>query len=344
MKVLIISGSRSDRNGLDAVHDALVGRGHTAVMFQITHLEKTKDTCVDALAIMRHYGEGLDLAIVAGDRYEIVIAALMCTIIKLPIAHIAGGDITSGSADNKYRDAITAMADFHLATNSRAYARLCSMVEYSDQIYLAGSPALDLIDRTPIMTKEEIFSCVGIEPAKCNLLVSVHPNTMPGVDHALEAEQILLALGSYDDLAVIFLGANGDPGGRDINDMLRATPAGKSKRVFFNNLSPSMYFSLMTHVDAMVGNSSAGFYEAPCFGLPVVNVGDRQTGRLIPENVINVPANAAAIRSGIIIATAMGHTPTFNPYKHEGNCADAIVRYLEIWKNHAQPQSVGRRS
>jgi len=267
-----------------------------------------------------------DLLILLGDRYEIACAAIAATIARIPVAHIAGGDVTEGAFDDAFRHAITKLAHLHFVTNADAARRLRQMGESEGRIHVVGSPGLDLIRATPVMARDAFFAEVGLEPRPVNLLITFHPATL-SEDSLAQLEAMLAALASCD-AGLLFTGSNADPEGRRIDARVQDFVASHSAARFVISLGSARYFSALTHMDAMVGNSSSGLYEAPSFGLPAVNIGDRQKGRLRAASVFDCPPQEKAIREAIAAALARGRQPTENPYG-DGHAAERIVAVLK---------------
>jgi UDP-hydrolysing UDP-N-acetyl-D-glucosamine 2-epimerase len=327
VKVMIVTGSRSDWNGLSVVNEALQDAKHETVVVRC-------DGSSSGLAYLSaafHAGAHLpDFVLLAGDRYEILASALVASIAGIPIAHIAGGDRTEGSQDDRFRDAITALACVHCTTTAQALKRVHGMARGTDWVCITGSPAIDLIRTTPLMSRQEVFDAFGLSPRRLNLLVSVHPNTM-GEGALHETNEVINAINKLgNDAAVVCTGANADVGGGLVNARLRAWCESKSDaRRFVDNMPAGLYFSVLDHFSAMVGNSSAGYYEAPSFGIQVVDVGSRQWGRVLSSNINNVPVNANAIYGAVISAERRGRwSDRWNPYG-DGHSAPRIVKALE---------------
>jgi UDP-N-acetylglucosamine 2-epimerase (non-hydrolysing)/GDP/UDP-N,N'-diacetylbacillosamine 2-epimerase (hydrolysing) len=268
----------------------------------------------------------IDLAIVHGDRHEILGAAVALNIGHFPIAHIGGGDVTEGSQDDCFRHAITKLSHLHFVTNSISAARVIQMGEDPDLVHVTGDPGVDRILATPLLGRDETFAAVGLAtPARC-LLVSFHPNTLG--DTAPELNALSEALSQRaKDMALVLIGPNADAGG----DLIRAEwwrlAATCTNVVYHENLPAQVYLSLMKHCDAMVGNSSAGFYEAPYLGLPVVNVGDRQQGRIMPENIGSADAISWVIAASIKKAMARGRVKC-GDYYGDGHAAERIAKII----------------
>lgn len=316
MRVLVISTSRADRNGQEVVATALSNASHS-VWFA---------TC----EIRSNRLDDFDIAVVAGDRSEMLAAAVECVVARLPICHIAGGDRTEGSADDRFRDAISSLACIHCVTHQQAFDRLFPRLRNTDWLVLTGSPALDAIRLTPILGPAETFKRLDMAVGSHHVIVAVHPNTV-GEDRLLDFRAVMRTVtGTPDTFRFLCLGANADPGGRDINDRLRAFVGQRPGSVFHENLAPELFYSAMTHCDAMIGNSSAAYYESAMFGIPCIDIGFRQKGRIAPDTVINVRphSNPAFVRGCLLDAMKRGRVQCKSPYG-DGHSAPRIVKALE---------------
>ena len=268
-----------------------------------------------------------DLMLVLGDRYEIQAAVTAALIAKVPVAHMCGGDLTEGAMDDALRHSITKMAHLHFVTNEIAARRVAQLGETPANIYNVGSPGIDRIREIPVVDRTEFFQKVGLTPRKHNLLVVFHPISL--ADDSVEQCQAMLdALSELDDAGLIVSGANADPDNLAINEMLQTFAAHRANAVFHQSLGSQLYFSAMAHVDAMVGNSSSGLCEAPSFGLPVVNVGDRQKGRPRSELVFDCKAGIPDIAAAITRALEAPRTHVDNPYG-DGHSAPRIVSAIK---------------
>jgi len=268
-----------------------------------------------------------DLILLLGDRYEIACCATAATIARIPIAHIAGGDVTEGAFDDVFRHAITKMAHLHFVTNEVAARRVRQLGEAADRIHIVGSPGLDLIRTTPVPSREAFFSSVDLAPGAINVLATFHPVTL-AADSLAQLDEMLAALASRDGATILFTGTNADPDGRRIEERIRGFIARRTAARFVPSLGPAGYFAALTYMDVVVGNSSSGLYEAPSFGIPTVNVGDRQTGRLRADSVFDCPPQRGAIGAAITRALKRGRKPTASPYG-DGHAAERIVAALK---------------
>jgi UDP-hydrolysing UDP-N-acetyl-D-glucosamine 2-epimerase len=269
-----------------------------------------------------------DILVLLGDRYEILAAAEAALIAKIPIAHIAGGDITEGAFDESIRHAVTKMAQLHFVTNEQAWQRVRQMGEDPRHIYNVGSPGLDHLKRGSLLTRAELAAELDLKFYPRNLLITFHPVTL---DRELASEQFKAVLDALEDLGpevgLIFTKPNSDPGGRALIQMVEEFAARHSNARVFTSLG-SRYLSLMSQVDAVVGNSSSGLYEAPALKKPTVNVGDRQKGRLQAASVINALPERESIKNAIYAAFQKDCSSVVNPYGD----GDSAVKIHQILK------------
>lgn len=268
-----------------------------------------------------------DIVLLLGDRYEIACCAIAATIARVPIAHIAGGDLTEGAFDDSFRHAITKMAHLHFVTNEMSARRVRQMGEADDRIHVVGSPGLDLIRTTPVPSREAFFASVGLVPGAVNVLATFHPVTL-AADSLAQLDEMLAALAARDEATILFTGTNADPEGRRIEERIGAFAARRAAARLVPSLGSANYFAALTYMDVVVGNSSSGLYEAPSFGIPAINIGDRQAGRLRAESVFDCPPQRDAIGAAIARALRRGRKPTVNPYG-DGHAADRIVAVLK---------------
>lgn len=269
-----------------------------------------------------------DLLVVLGDRYEILAAATAATLARVPIAHLAGGDITEGAFDDAIRHALTKLSHLHFPTNQPAAQRLLQMGEDPRHVHVVGSTAIDAIRKLTLLTRAELEADLGAALRRRNVLVTFHPVTLDPVPSKTQLACLLDALEALGpDLGVFFTGANADPEGRALNDTIRRWVSVHPHARFFSSLGQLRYLSLLSQVDALVGNSSSGIYEAPAVGVPTVNVGMRQAGRLRSGSVIDCAPEAGAIAAAVRRALDDPPRPGQTPYG-DGHAADRIVAAL----------------
>lgn len=272
-----------------------------------------------------------DLLIVHGDRFDTLPAALAALPHRIPVAHLAGGDVTEGAIDDAIRHAITKLSHLHFVELEALGQRVQRMGEEPWRVTVSGSLSLDTIRQTKPMAAHELEAAFRIPAGQRFLLVTFHPETLRADQTAHDLAEVLAAL-EQAGLPCVFTYPNADMGSRGIIASVNAYCARHAECRLVVNAGQRGYLSLMGHAAAMVGNSSSGIVEAASFQLPVVNVGDRQRGRLRPANVLDAPAQRQAIREAM--QTAMGGQfrggllDLANPYG-DGHAAERIVRRLE---------------
>lgn len=271
-----------------------------------------------------------DILLVLGDRFEMHAAVVAALPLRIPVAHIHGGELSEGAIDDALRHSITKMSHLHFVSTEVYARRLIQMGEEPWRVKISGAPALDNLKTIKLFPREEMAEEYGVTAIENFLLVTYHPVTL---EHEKTEQQMVELLQALDeiDLPVVFTYPNADTGSRRIVDSILEY-AGRNNRVqTFVNMGTRGYFSLMAHAAAMVGNSSSGIIEAASFKLPVVNIGNRQRGRLRARNVVDVGYARAEIVAGLNSALAPGFraglADLINPYG-DGHAAEKIVAEL----------------
>jgi UDP-hydrolysing UDP-N-acetyl-D-glucosamine 2-epimerase len=279
----------------------------------------------DALARLRP-----DLLVVLGDRFEILAAAQAALIARVPIAHISGGDTTEGAFDEAIRHSLTKMSSIHFATNAEAAARIKQMGEDPQHVLNVGSPGIDYIRRVQLLSKSELEKELGMRLAERSLLITYHPETLGTVSPGEQFQEVLAAAESWraKRTSLVFTKPNSDTGGREIIRLLEEYRAGKPDVFVFSSLGQRLYLSVMSVVDAIVGNSSSGLLEMPSFGRATVNIGDRQKGRLRAKSVLDCDAKRETIVATIQQALSADFRGIENPYG-DGHSTERILTCLE---------------
>lgn len=240
-----------------------------------------------------------DVLIVLGDRGEMLAGAIAAAHLNIPVAHVHGGEV-SGTIDESVRHAITKLAHFHFPSTDENAQRIIRMGEDPWRVQVVGAPGLDYLRTVEPMSREQIESDLEIDLSQPVLLVTQHPVTTEVEAAADQMRTTLDALAGLGVQAVITY-PNADSGGRAMIGALKDCASLPFVRIR-PTLGQRRYASLLRYADAMVGNSSSGIVEAPYFGLPVVNIGNRQQGRQRAENVLDVPHDRDAIEQAIRIA------------------------------------------
>lgn len=248
-----------------------------------------------------------DLVLILGDRYEMLAAASAATIFGIPIAHFHGGEITEGAYDDSIRHAITKLSTYHFTATDEFRNRVIQMGEEPGRVFNVGSLAVDTILREKFMDIEELNSgikeLVGEDALKLSdgfLLVTFHPVTRQPSEAEEQTKALLEALSQLKDRQVLFTMPNSDTGGKAVGDMIREwTNNNRSRAMCVTSLGRRRYYSALKHCAAVVGNSSSGLIEAPSFGIPTVNIGDRQLGRVQGNTVVNCEPEAQKITDAL---------------------------------------------
>lgn len=231
-----------------------------------------------------------DVLVVLGDRFEIFSAVASAVPFRIPVAHIHGGESTEGAMDELFRHAITKMSHVHFPTTQIYANRIAQMGESQKNVFCCGAPGVDSIYKLKLLNKNSLSREIGLPPDKKIGIVTYHPVTIENNTAESQMSEIVKALYNFQDIYWVFTLSNADTGGRIINTMINDFVKNNSNRgKAFASLGQVRYISLLKYADVMVGNSSSGIIEAPSFELPVVNIGNRQKGRLRTKNVIDVP-------------------------------------------------------
>lgn len=273
-------------------------------------------------------GSHLDLLLVLGDRYEIFAGALAATLLRIPIAHIAGGDITEGAFDDAMRHGLTKLAHLHFVTNALSAQRVRQMGEPADRVFNVGSPGLDWLDHIELLDRAAIEQALGMRFGRRTFLVTWHPETLGRLP---ATEQVRVLLRAFDrmpaDTHFLITAANADPAGRQTNALIQDWVADRAGARFVPSLGQQLFFSVAHAVDAVVGNSSSGLYEIPSLGVPTVNIGIRQQGRVSAESVLHCPLQVDAIEQELHRACQLEVGGVVNPYG-DGHSSERIVDIL----------------
>jgi UDP-N-acetylglucosamine 2-epimerase (non-hydrolysing)/GDP/UDP-N,N'-diacetylbacillosamine 2-epimerase (hydrolysing) len=256
-----------------------------------------------------------DLVVVLGDRYETFAAAQAAMYMRLPMAHLFGGDVTEGAIDESIRHAISKMSHLHFTSNAHSARRLAQLGEDPSRIFTVGSPGIDAIKRLKLMDREIIGREVGMALDKRNILVTFHPVTVEADRSVGAIDELFAALSALDPATRLFFTlANADAEGRALNERIKAFVAGRPNAIAVASLGQLRYISLMKEADVVVGNSSSGIYEAPSLDTPSVDIGDRQKGRERAASVFHAAPERRAITAAIAAALGRGRQPTVSPY------------------------------
>ena len=246
--------------------------------------------------------ENPQMLILLGDRMEILLPAYCALLNNIPIAHIGGGDITTGAIDDQIRNSVSQISNYHFVTNTSAHKRLVDMQIPDENIFHSGSPSEAVIAtvRDNPHSKKEVLDELNIQSKERLLVCTFHPETKS--KSTLNNLQILLnslANLDKDKYLIIFTASNGDVHGKEFNNLIQDFSSNRDNFYFFPSLGIGKYLTLLSVSDLVVGNSSSGLHEAPSMNIPTLDVGNRQDGRARSKSVMNVDINEEKILKGI---------------------------------------------
>ena len=274
-----------------------------------------------------------DILVILGDRFEALAAAQAAHFLRIPIAHLHGGEITQGANDDATRHAITKLAHIHGVSTEQHRQRVIQMGEAPHSVHCVGAFGLDAIRRTTLMSRTDFLAALGFDPTLPFAVLTYHPATLGHEDGLSTLQNILQTLESHPRLQVLVTYPNADEGNTAIIEAIKLEAMRYPLRVkAFASLGMVKYLSALKHAAFVVGNSSSGLIEAPSFGIPTINVGIRQLGRLQPASVINTETDTVSIGSAINRALSTDFSEfcrsVVNPYG-DGYAAQKMLAVLQ---------------
>lgn len=244
-----------------------------------------------------------DIVVVLGDRFETFAAVTAAYLAKIPIAHLHGGEVTEGATDEGLRHAITKMAYWHFTSTEVYRKRVIQLGENPDRVYNVGAIGIDNIRSFLPLDKIWLGENLKFEINSPFLLITYHPVTLENNSAEQQFNELLKALTFFPRIRFIFTKPNADANGRIIINLIdEFVKNNPEKAVAFVSLGQKRYLSLMHYTKAVVGNSSSGIIEAPALGIPTVNIGDRQKGRVKAQNTIDAEPNFESIFRAITLS------------------------------------------
>jgi UDP-hydrolysing UDP-N-acetyl-D-glucosamine 2-epimerase len=273
-----------------------------------------------------------DLLLLTADRYEMLAPASVALALRIPVAHIEGGEVSEGAIDDAVRNAVSKLSHVHFTSTELARIRVIAMGEEEWRVHRTGAPSLDHLRRSPLLSREQLEPRLAIDLGEPTALVTYHPTTIAR-DTTREADALFEAL-RHDALKatqLLFCYPNADTGSRELMGRIERFLGDHSGGRVFVNLEPLVYWSLLQHVEFLFGNSSSGIIEAASFALPAVNVGIRQQGRERGRNVLDAEPDAASILDRIQTARSEEFRQTLKGMANlygDGCASQRIVRVL----------------
>jgi UDP-hydrolysing UDP-N-acetyl-D-glucosamine 2-epimerase len=270
-----------------------------------------------------------DILLLIADRYEMLAPASAALALRIPIAHIEGGEISQGAIDDAVRNALTKLSHIHFTSTETARRRVIAMGEEPWRVHHAGAPSLDHLRRSTLLTRAQLETNLNISFTKPTILAAWHPVTVL-TNTNTEADAFFSALTQHSG-QLLFVYPNSDAGSLALIQRTQALATTRPNTHLFTNLDPITYWSLLCQVDTIIGNSSSGIMEAASFALPAVNVGMRQQGRERARNIIDAPPNTLLILEALHRALSPNFRASLrgmeNPYGN-GTASQIIARVL----------------
>ena len=271
----------------------------------------------------------LDMLILLGDRYEALSAAISAMVMRIPIAHLHGGELTEGAIDEGIRHSITKMSYLHFTSTEQYRNRVIQLGENPERVFYVGALGVENIKKINLMTKEELEKSIHFEIDENTVVVTYHPVTLENNTVEEQFLNLLEVLDRNPKIRMIFTKANADTNGRIVNELIDKYAAQNSERACaFVSLGQKRYLSALKYCRIVIGNSSSGIIEAPSFGKPIINIGDRQKGRICADSVINCGYTQQEIQQAMETALTKEFenkaSNCRNPYEKENTAANII--------------------
>jgi len=280
-----------------------------------------------------------DMVVLLGDRYELLPIASACIVLKIPIAHIAGGEITEGAIDDYIRHAVTKLSYLHFTTTDAYRDRVIQLGESPERVFNVGNLGVENIRHINRMTKEQLENDLGISIGDKMLQVTFHPTTLDD-DSEQQFEHLLAALQERPDFQIVFTRPNADSGSTALNRMIDKFIERNTHRSYaFASLGYVRFLSLVSNCIAMVGNSSSGVGEVPSLKVGTINIGNRQRGRICADSVIHCRPNKKEILAALDRICSDDYRQklqdTANPYESNGTSEQIVARMKECLANYS---------
>lgn len=273
-----------------------------------------------------------DLLIGLGDRFELLAVVCAAAIMKIPVAHIHGGELTLGAYDNSFRHAITKMSHIHFASTEIYRQRIIQLGEKPNMVFNVGALGLDNIKKLKLLSLKELENSISFKLDKPYFVVTFHPETLSNKSSEYQIKELLSALDEFSEYKIVFTKPNADNDGRVIIKLIdNYVEKNIERTISFESLGQLRYLSLLKYSEMMIGNSSSGIIEMPFFKKPTINIGERQNGRIFTDSVIQCEAKkkliVKAINKGLSKDFRKNLTEKLNIYG-EGNTAKKIKSIL----------------
>lgn len=273
-----------------------------------------------------------DLLIVIGDRYEMFGVGIAASALLIPICHICGGSTTSGAIDEIYRHSLTKMSSIHFTTCEAYRNRVIQLGEHPNTVYNVGSLAIENCLNINLLPKNELLDQLGMDAERPYCVVTFHPTTLEFDGSEKELFELIYALDEFPNYQFLITLSNSDSGGERINQIWKSEGAKRDNCFIVSSLGMRRYLSALKYSSMMIGNSSSGTTEGPAMKIPVINIGDRQKGRVFSKCTIHCAPLRREIINSIKKASSMEYRKlalnTDNPFG-DGTTSSKMVEILK---------------
>lgn len=273
-----------------------------------------------------------DILIVLGDRTEILGICCAAMNENIPIAHLHGGELTEGAVDDCVRHAITKMSYLHFPAAEVYRKRIIQMGESPSRVFCVGALGVENILHTQLLSYEDMCKETGIEPEQKYVVVTFHPVTHEQGEEVQQTKELIESMKAHKEYFYLITMANADAGGDMVNELLGEFAQAQNNVRLVASLGMVRYLSALKYSEFVLGNSSSGIIEAPAFGIPTVNIGDRQKGRLMADTVISCIPEKNAIEEAMRQAGAMKHCRS--TLYGDGDTSAKIIDILKDYLNN----------
>ncbi len=241
-----------------------------------------------------------DILVILGDRFEMLAAAQTALLMNIPIAHIHGGEITTGAVDDSIRHAITKMAILHFTAAAPFRRRVIQMGAAPQKVFNTGAPGLEHLQRTPLLNRDQLADTLAFDLDAPLFLVTFHPVTRGTEDSRTALKELCYALEAFPTSRIVWTFPNADAESHMLRKITEQWATSYPNQVLLiASLGQQHYLSALKMADVAIGNSSSGIIEAPAAGTPTVNIGSRQEGRPRAASIIDCKAERNAITTAI---------------------------------------------
>ncbi|OUP09317.1 UDP-N-acetylglucosamine 2-epimerase (hydrolyzing) [Mediterranea sp. An20] len=276
-----------------------------------------------------------DLVVILGDRYEMLVVAIVAMLQRIPIAHLYGGEISEGAVDDSIRHCITKMSHLHFTSTEENRKRVIQLGEEPNRVFYVGAIGVENMKDIPLLCKVDLEKSLGFSVDDNTIMVTYHPVTLGERNVREEINDFLKAIDFFPQLRVLFTMPNSDQGGDSIKSAIESYCILHADRAkCFTSLGVRRYLSTMQYIAAVVGNSSSGLVEVPSSHIPTLNIGDRQKGRTRGKSVYDCASDTTSIIEGLKIVLSNEFREearrAVNPYE-KGNTAKNIFQVISTY-------------